>query len=254
MANSKLGIALAPGANHFCYIDNLINSIKNTTSIDVHFCILSPEEKLTLKNTENVTIKTISKKDLKLFQDLYCVEGKRGDIPPFVYSQILIPSYFQEYSKILFLEVDQVVRKDLKELLNYCLDNNINLGAVPVPNPKEVPDHFRVTHPGQNYYNCGVVFIDTNYWLENNLSEICFDECRKQKSLNGSYFRFYVQGAMNTGLSSHIKPLDLKYNFMGLGGGTGFSTEELDNAVILHWNGKRKPWADDGLYKDYYQI
>ena len=46
--------------------------------------------------------------------------------------------------------------------------------------------------------------------------------------------------------------LELKYNFMGLGGGTGYTNEVLSEQVILHWNGKRKPWNADGLYKNFY--
>jgi lipopolysaccharide biosynthesis glycosyltransferase len=251
---NQLAIALSPGANHFCHIDNLIDSIKKFTSIDLHFCILAPEKGLVLRNKENVTIKVIEQKDRNLFQELYCAEGKRGDIPPFVYAQLVIPEYFKEFKKILFLEVDQIVQKDLKELLDYVENNRIVLGAVPVPNPKEIPEHFSKSHPGHPYYNCGVVYIDVDFWIQQNFKEICFDECRKQKKSNGSYFRFYVQGAMNTGLANFFKPLALKYNFMGLGGGTGYTHDVLSEQVILHWNGKRKPWSPDGLYKNYYYI
>lgn len=252
LRRSELAIGLSPGANHFCHIDNLIDSIKKVTSIDIHFCILSPEKDLKLRNKENVTIKIIEKKDIDLFQDLYCVEGKRGDIPAFVYAQLMIPEYFKEFNKILFLEVDQVVIKDLKTLSEFIETNKITLGAVPVINNKEVPEHFVKSHPARPYYNCGVVYLDVDFWLQNKLQEICINECIKQKKSKGSYFRFYVQGAMNTGLSHFFQPLDLKFNFMGLGGGTGYSDEELSKQVILHWNGKRKPWNPDGLYKHFY--
>jgi lipopolysaccharide biosynthesis glycosyltransferase len=249
---NELAIAVSPGANHFGHIDNLIDSVKRYTSIGFHFCILASEKNDTLRNKENVTIKVIDKKDMDLFEELYCVEGKRGDIPSFVYAQIVIPEYFKEFKKILFLEVDQIVQKDLKELVEYVENNEIKLGAVPVPDSKEIPEHFLKSHPNLPYYNCGVVYIDVDFWIQNNLKDICFEECKKQKKSKGSYFRFYVQGAMNTGLSSFFKPIDLKYNFMGLGGGTGYTDELLSKQTILHWNGKRKPWNTDGLYKNFY--
>lgn len=248
----QIAIVLTPGENHFQYINPLIESIKKNTTIDYRICVIAPKNDLSLGNNNKVIVKPIKQTDLEMFAKLYSPENKRSDIPLFVYSQLMIGDYFPEFDKLLFLEVDQYAQQDLNLLWSEVYDRDIKLGAVEVKRQKEVPENFKSVFPNKKYYNTGVVVHDTEYWIKNNLKEKCFEECLKQKASGGTRFRFYVQGAMNHALTDHFQDLDFKYNFMGLGGTEGIPSTELDSAVILHWNGKRKPWNQDGLYKDRY--
>jgi len=248
----KLVIALTPGENHFQYVDHLIDSIVSKLTIDYHVCLISPTPGLTINhNKDKVTVKDLRKEDKEYFEEIYAPES-RGDIGSFVYMQLLVPDYFDEYDKILFLEVDQYVQKDLAPMWREMHDQNVNLGAVPVNIRKEIPPSFRKPFPNKHYYNTGVVVHDVAYWKQHNLRNLCFNECVKQKQEGGQRFRFYVQGAMNHALSDHFHPINHNYNFMGLGFYTDLQEQDLNNASILHWNGTRKPWADNGLYKNRY--
>ncbi len=248
---NKLVIALTPGENHFCHIDHLVDSIVEKLTIDYHICIIAPRDGLSIRRKENVTIKTLSASDKKLFDEIYAKE-KRADIGSFVYMQLLVPEYFNEYDKIMFMEVDQHVQHDLKPLWNMVHDKDIKLGAVTVKNSKEVPESFSKVFPNKKYYNTGIVIHDTKTWIKQGYKNLCIQECVKQKEEGGTRFRFYVQGAMNHALSDYLEEIDNEYNFMGLGNTPNIANEDLDNAVILHWNGKQKPWTEDGLYKDRY--
>ena len=59
---------------------------------------------------------------------------------------------------------------------------------------------------------------------------------------------------MNVALQNYITTIESKYNTCDLGGNPNINKRLIDNAVILHWNGVRKPWKSDGLYKEYYII
>ena len=78
------------------------------------------------------------------------------------------------------------------------------------------------------------------------------DKCREQKAQQGKLYEFYSEGCMNITLNKHFTPLHLKYNYMGLGWETHHTDEAISQAVILHWNGGRKPWLEDGYYRKYY--
>lgn len=248
--SKELAIVLTPAENHFVHIEQLVKSIEKNTSINFHVCILAQRDGMSLGNRKNVTIKTVTPEHLQLFESIYCSENKRGDIPAFVYSQIVAPSYFKEFEKLLFLEVDQFVNNDLSDLWKLVYEKDIKLGAVQVPE-HQIPEHFVRDFPSEPYFNTGVVVYDTKHWIKSGATEKCLEECRKQKKQDGGRFRFYVQGAMNNALKGDFFSLDTKFNVMGLGG-KGVPQEELDNGVILHWNGKRKPWNSDGAYKEIY--
>lgn len=253
---NKAVFVFAPGENHLCYLDRVFQSIDKHISIDYGFCVLLPDENSSVCSKFPVKTKVISESDLKVCDSVYFREG-RADIPAFAtYAQLLIPKYFSEYSKILFMEVDQIVQKDLAKFWHQCFSEDIKLGAVRSRNSDgsfaNPPELFRKVVPGGAYYNMGVVLVDTLFWNENSFTDRCFSECKIQKECHGDRFNFYAQGAMNNALHEYVTDLGFEYNVTGLGYKKDYDQETLKTAVILHWSGPRKPWELDGLYKEWY--
>ncbi len=242
-----IAIALNPGENHIRHIDKLMESITHHLTIDYHLCVLAPRE---IDNRwPNATVRVVEDKHMKLFEDVHIAE-KRSDIPVFHYTQLMVPQYFPEYDKILFLEVDQWVQKDLAPLWRWVHEEDIKLAAVCKQKGEKNPESFTRARPGKKYFNTGVVVVDTRHWIDNKLLEKCFDECKKQKASGGTYYTNYAQGAMNMALDFTEMPIG--YNFTGLGWRKDLKKKDIEKATILHWNGRRKPWCEDGLYKEYY--
>jgi lipopolysaccharide biosynthesis glycosyltransferase len=76
----------------------------------------------------------------------------------------------------------------------------------------------------------------------------------EQKRKNGAFFNYYAEGAINIALQMFITPLDIKYNTCNLGWNNDIPVSQLENAVVLHWNGPHKPWLSSGLYKHLYTV
>lgn len=256
-----------------CFIidNNLVNhilpviqSILKYSSIPVHFCILTNEEttKTNIKNVleslvqvNNYEIAVLCEEDKTIMKEVYSPES-RTDLTYFIYSQFYISKYFCKYKKILFLEPDQIVKKDLCDLWNKVWNEDIKLAAVVSNAGEHTINTLKSIYPNKEVktFNAGVVIVDTEYWNDNKFTELCIRECIKQKDENGNRYDFYQEGAMNIALQEYFIELDTSYNCMGLGWQESIPKEEIEKATILHWNGNKKPWLAEGLYKEYYSL
>jgi hypothetical protein len=253
--------AFSPGSNHIPFLKPVIQSILRNCSgrIKPHFCILLPGKLKDISIDADCTFKIMGDDDHRICNDHYFKEG-RADIPPFAtYSQLMIPRYFSSFSKILFLEVDQIIQRNLDSLWQHVYEKNIKLGAVRSIDGKtgalnsDCPDpHYAARYPHAKYYNTGVFLFDTQHWLELDLEGKCLSCAREQIKSQGHTYKYYAQGAMNCALHQDITDLEPVYNWTGLGYKIDIPSEMLDRAAILHWNGSRKPWLSDGLYSSYY--
>jgi lipopolysaccharide biosynthesis glycosyltransferase len=243
-------------------LSGVCKSILKHTSVATHFCILTekhetiPSIKLimdTFTDESQYTVKALTQRDTEFLNSIYVAEARR-DITGFGYSQLLIPDYFSEYKKMLFMEPDQIVRKDLASFWNDMWLLDVKLGAVDYNNGDKTMRTLHALYPEKpaKTYNAGVVVIDTEFWKSNECKELCIEACKEQKKANGGYYNYYAEGAMNVALQRFFYELDPKYYTCNLGWMTTLPNELLNNAFILHWNGTYKPWCTDGLYIDYY--
>ncbi|MEA5620672.1 glycosyltransferase [Cronbergia sp. UHCC 0137] len=256
MGSNLAVFVFSPGENHIRYLERVFDSIADTIRIDFKFCVFLPRTDIKVKSKYPICTKTISPEDIILCQDLYYQEG-RADIPSFAaYAQLFLPKYFSEYSSFLFMEVDQIVRKDLAPLWQQCVNDDVKLGAVRSQGVDgsylAPPDSFKKLHPDGCYHNMGVVYVNTNYWNQNDFFNKCIYELKLQKDSSGERLDFYAQGAMNNAIHQYVSDLDHKYNVTGLGYQENIQKEILEGAAILHWSGSRKPWHPDGMYKNFY--
>jgi lipopolysaccharide biosynthesis glycosyltransferase len=256
-----------------CFIidNNLINHIKiviqsilRYSSIPVHFCILT-DDISTQQNIhtvmsdilidKNYDIFTLNDADKNRMKEIYIPES-RTDLTYFIYSQLYLPHYVSKYKKFLFMEPDQIVQKDLATLWKKAWKEDIKLAAVKSNAGEITLDTLRTMYPTEEIktFNAGVVLVDTEYWNNNNFTDLCVYECLKQKELNGTRYNFYQEGAMNLALQKYFIELDKSYNCMDLGWRQDLIKGEINNAIILHWNGNKKPWLECGLYKEYYTL
>jgi len=70
----------------------------------------------------------------------------------------------------------------------------------------------------------------------------------KESTAKQGLFLLGTQPIMNI-MFPHFVELPLQWNSTGLGGNPRLEKKYLDAAKILHWNGARKPWLNNGLYK-----
>ena len=70
-----------------------------------------------------------------------------------------------------------------------------------------------------------------------------------EKNSQKKLYRFNTQPVLNYFFINKVKDIDKRWNTKNLGNG---SNKDLENAFVLHWNGPRKPWKNNGLYKEYW--
>lgn len=255
MSQDQVVFAFSPGENHLCHLEHVLDSIARYLTLPYQVCVLLPSEACVLESKHPILKKVISQEDLALCQDWYWQEG-RTDIPPFAaYAQLFLPKYFEEFPAFLFMEVDQIVRGDLAQLWSKCNRDRMKIAAVrsyTAIGQWWSADSFKKLNPGGSYYNMGVVYLNTSAWLTEGFTDRCIEELEIQKKQEGKRLEFYAQGAMNNALHEEVTNLDLQYNVTGLGYREDIPTDNLENGIILHWSGSRKPWLSNGLYKKYY--
>lgn len=240
-------------------LEPVVKSLVHNVSLKLHICVLTNLESnvpviqalLTKLVGEHHTVSCITDEHMRLLDSVYVGET-RSDITSFGYSQLVLPHYFTSFPKLLFMEPDQIVQRDLNDLWDSVVSNNIMLSAADYGEGQRTLKTLKELYGGGKAYNCGVMVIDTANWIAQDYTSLCIDAAKKQKELNGTYYNFYAEGAMNVALQPYITEMDRAYNFCNLGWVANIPRDAINAAAILHWNGTNKPWKPNGFYVDYY--
>lgn len=172
------------------------------------------------------------------------------------YYRLGLPSILPNVDKILYMDVDIIVKKDLSELYNTDIEKYYVAG-VDQPHTSKISlgkEFLRsvglVSH--DEYINAGILLMNLKKMRENNL-ENKFMECI-EKNKNNKKWRLHDQDIMNEVCFDNIYYLPLKYNAlmhyypMYSDLIIPISQETWDNAyedsVIVHFSSKNKPWND----------
>ncbi|KAE8662369.1 Polygalacturonate 4-alpha-galacturonosyltransferase [Hibiscus syriacus] len=169
-----------------------------------------------------------------------------------------LPEMYPKLHRILFLDDDIVVQKDLTGLWKIDMDGKVN-GAVETcfgSFHRLVSDLFHVYAQYMNFSHplikqkfnpkaCawvyGMNFFDLDAWREK-----CPEEYHYWQNLNENR-TLWKLGTLPPGLItfySTTKPLDKSWHVLGLGHNPSISMEEIRNAAVIHFNGNMKPWPD----------
>ncbi|KAM5581080.1 putative galacturonosyltransferase 9 [Rosa sericea] len=162
-----------------------------------------------------------------------------------------MPEMYPKLNKILFLDDDVVVQKDLTGLWNIDLDGKVN-GAVETcfGSFRRYAQYLNFSHPlireRFNPRSCawayGMNIFDLDAWRQ----EGCTEQYHSWQNLNENQ-TLYKSGTSAAGLItfySTTKSLDKSWHVLGLGYNPSISMDEIKNAAVIHYNGHMKPWLD----------
>lgn len=194
----------------------IVNSIKKFTHADskLHVCLLP---------TPHVT----SKKLRKLQHSLNA------------YNKMMIPNFIKE-KYVLYLDCDTIPLMDITQFAFEMIDR-FPLGAVPTQKVKSCLDKEVVLEYGMeeksNYFNSGVLFINTHLWRECRLSETCvrFAEKLGQRAIS------HDQTVLNIVFNGNFAQLEHKFNKI-VSPRYNFGSFQKNSENILHFIGSPKPW------------
>ncbi|KAI5074056.1 hypothetical protein GOP47_0012069 [Adiantum capillus-veneris] len=172
-----------------------------------------------------------------------------------------LPEVYSKLDKILFLDDDIVVQKDLTSLWSIDLHGNVN-GAVETcgetfhrfdkylnfSNPL-ILDNFNPNACGWAY---GMNVFDLKEWKRRDITSIYhrWQNLNEQREL-------WKLGTLPPGLITFYNltyPLDKSWHVLGLGYDPHVEREDIEGAAVVHYNGNMKPWLDLSMsrYKSYW--
>lgn len=172
-----------------------------------------------------------------------------------------LPEVYPKLDKILFLDDDIVVQKDLTPLWSVNLHGKVN-GAV------ETCGHS--FHRFDKYLNFSNPHIKRNFdphacgWAYGmNIFDL---QQWKRKDITGIYHKWQVMnedrvlwklGTLPPGLITFYNlthPLEKSWHVLGLGYNPSVDRGEIDGAAVIHYNGNMKPWLELAMakYKHYW--
>lgn len=162
-----------------------------------------------------------------------------------------LPEMYPTLHRVLFLDDDIIVQKDLTGLWKIDMDGKVN-GAVETcfGSFHRYSQYMNFSHPlikeKFNPKACawayGMNFFDLDAWRR----EKCTEEYHYWQNLNENR-TLWKLGTLPPGLItfySTTKPLEKSWHVLGLGYNPSISMEEINNAAVVHFNGNMKPWLD----------
>lgn len=227
----------------------LTSLFENNKENKIHLHFFSADFNTENKNIVEKTVRKYNQQfsfyelEAELFKDCYVSDH----VSFATYYRIVIPNILvNQTSKILYLDTDIVVCKNLKPLW----DLNIENYTIAAANEINFDGPARLGFDEKyKYFNAGVLLINAKNWVSENLQEILFSYIK----LHTNKLTFWDQDALNANLYNKRLTLAPQWNQLSpvfeLNNNTllkVYSADEIKilktSPAIVHYSGSSKPW------------
>ncbi|KAK1325118.1 Polygalacturonate 4-alpha-galacturonosyltransferase [Acorus calamus] len=167
-----------------------------------------------------------------------------------------LPQVYPKLDKILFLDDDIVVQKDLTGLWSVDLHGKVN-GAVETCGESfhrfdkylnfSNPNISRNFDPNACGWAYGMNIFDLKEWKKKDITGIY----HKWQNMNEDRVLWKL-GTLPPGLLTFYRlthPLNKSWHVLGLGYNPSIDRSEIENAAVVHYNGNMKPWLEIAMIK-----
>ncbi|KAI3500615.1 hypothetical protein L1887_36439 [Cichorium endivia] len=214
--------------------------------------IKAVEEFTFLNSTYVPVLRQIESANLqKIYLENNTKSGTQKHLSMLNHLKFYLPEMYPKLHRILFLDDDVVVQKDLTALWKVDLEGKVN-GAVETcfgsfhryaqylnfSNPL-IKDKF---NPKACAWAFGMNIFDLDAWRRERLT----DQYHYWQDLNEDQ-SLWDLGTLPPGLMtfySTTKSLEKTWHVLGLGYNPSISMDEINKAAVIHFNGNMKPWLD----------
>ncbi|KAK4833593.1 hypothetical protein QYF36_007839 [Acer negundo] len=174
----------------------------------------------------------------------------------FSHAHYLLPEIFPSLKKVVVLDDDVVVQKDLSALWNLNMGGKVN-GAVQLCSVRlgqlknYLGDSFEKNSCA---WMSGLNIVDLVRWRELDLTETYRRLVRQVSLGEGSTEGIALHASLLT-FQDQIYALDGAWALSGLGHDYGVDIQAIKKAAVLHYNGNMKPWLELGIprYRLYWK-
>ncbi len=157
-----------------------------------------------------------------------------------------------DFDKVIYLDVDLIVRKDIAELYEIDVNDYYCAGAEDLVAPRKIQEYNMA--PDTNYINAGVMLLNLKYCREHNVSEML------KVFLSGTWeIQWNDQDILNYLFQHKIKFVDIKWNctyYTSLYKDQEYFHRMAKDPSIIHYISFAKPWIagmNPHLKLDYFK-
>jgi len=249
----KYNICFTSDENYAQHLGVAIVSILKNSNIEDKFYFWVVDDDISQESKDKIEklkdIKDFKVEYLKVDKDEFSNFPRRKDgLPVNSYFLIKVPNLLKNVDKILFLDCDIVVKKNISDIFKIDIDDKYIL-AVEDINGKQFSEE-RSMKTSCFYFNSGVFVLNCKKWREEGLEQKCFDYVKE----NGHTFKFQDQEVLNGVLCENAKKIGLEWNFQYIRNYVGgFNKEEFNEVkkdpAIIHYITGEKPWKISNVDK-----
>lgn len=173
-----------------------------------------------------------------------------------------LPEIFPKLNKIVFLDHDVVVQRDLRGLWSVDMEGKVN-GAVETcwegePSFRRMDLLINFSDPtvakrfdvNACTWAFGMNVFDLQEWRRRDLTSVYHNYLQL-----GNKRQLWKAGSLPLGLVTFYNrtvALDRRWHVLGLGYDSGVGRSEIERAAVIHYDGNMKPWLVIGKYKGYW--
>ncbi|GAA0170799.1 transferase [Lithospermum erythrorhizon] len=175
--------------------------------------------------------------------------------------RIYLPELFPNLDKVVFLDDDIVIQRDLSPLWKIDLNGKVN-GAVETCRgedqwvmSKTLRNYFNFSHPliakNLNPDECawayGMNIFDLRAWKRTKITETYHEWLKENLKSNLTLWKLGTLPPALIAFKGQVHPIDPSWHLLGLGYQNKTKIEDVTKAAVIHYNGQSKPWLELGF-------
>ncbi|KAJ6823724.1 putative galacturonosyltransferase 13 [Iris pallida] len=174
--------------------------------------------------------------------------------------RIYLPELFPKLNKVVFLDDDVVIQRDLSPLWDINLYGKVN-GAVETCNgedewvmSKRFKTYFNFSHPliannldpNECAWAYGMNIFDLSAWRKTHIRDIYHYWLKENLKSNLMLWKLGTLPPALIAFRGKVHPIDPSWHMLGLGYQEKSSLDTVKKAAVIHYNGQCKPWLEIG--------
>ncbi|URE20186.1 Glycosyl transferase family 8 [Musa troglodytarum] len=174
--------------------------------------------------------------------------------------RIYLPEIFPYLNKVVFLDDDVVVQRDLSPLWLIDLSGKVN-GAVETCKgedtwvmAKSFRTYFNFSHPliadkldpDECAWAYGMNIFDLNAWRKTNIRETYLFWVQENLKSSVTLWKLGTLPPALIAFRGYVHPIDPSWHMLGLGYQEKTDIDSVRKAAVIHYNGQCKPWLEIG--------
>lgn len=174
--------------------------------------------------------------------------------------RIYLPELFPNLNKVVFLDDDVVIQRDLSPLWDIDLSGKVN-GAVETCKgedrwvmSKHFKTYFNFSHPliasnldpNECAWAYGMNIFDLSAWRETGIRDTYHYWLKENLKSNLTLWKLGTLPPALIAFRGHVQPIEPSWHMLGLGYQEKSDLESVRKAAVIHYNGQCKPWLEIG--------